>query len=84
MVNAKGGKFLPLKRPTDWLRIIWHPSSFGGEQRRVNLCLKPGEGGQEFFGNVERVKELARKSIHDMGTRGYTAYYTPGAVSNDR
>ena len=51
------------------------PSSFGGEeQRRVNLCLEPGEGAQEFFGNVERVlvEDLARKSIHDTKIFGKT------------
>ncbi|CAE7355307.1 unnamed protein product [Symbiodinium natans] len=75
--NAKGGKFLPLRaahggfaswRSPDWLRVIWHPSSFGAkEQRRVNLCLEPCEEAKEFFGGVERllVEELARKSVHD-------------------
>ncbi|CAE7566667.1 unnamed protein product, partial [Symbiodinium pilosum] len=44
------------------------------EQRRVNLCLEPGEGAQEFFGNVERVlvEDLARKSIHDTKIFGKT------------
>ena len=76
LVNAKGGKFCPLKdaegRPptwtSDWLRIIWHPSAYGEpEARRVNLCVEPDDAAREHFEAVERklAQELSSKSIHD-------------------
>ena len=76
LVNAKGGKFCPLKdaegRPptwtSDWLRIIWHPSAYGEpEARRVNLCVEPDDAAQNHFEAVERklAQELSSKSIHD-------------------
>ena len=75
LVNAKGGKFCPLKdaegRPptwtSDWLRIIWHPSAYGEpEARRVNLCVEPDDAAREHFEAVER--KLAQELSKPRGT----------------
>ena len=77
LANPKGGKFFPVCaedggaavwQSGDWIRILWHPSAYNGEEvRRLPLCLEPSEGATAELAGLEKaiVAQLASRSLAD-------------------
>ena len=52
----------------DWIRILWHPTAYNGEDaRRLPLCLEPSEGAMAELAGFEKaiVAQLASRSMAD-------------------
>ena len=76
LANPKGGKFFPVCAEDggpavwqcDWIRILWHPTAYNGEDaRRLPLCLEPNEAGAAELAGFEKalVAQLASRSMAD-------------------
>ena len=53
VTNAKGGKYFPISseeggpavwQPAEWLRILWHPSAYNGEENSEGAPLRTPPG----------------------------------------
>ena len=63
----RGGKFFPVCAE-DWIRILWHPSAYNGEEaRRLPLCLEHNETAAAELAGFEKalVAQLASRSMAD-------------------
>ena len=52
----------------DWIRILWHPSAYNGEDaRRLPLCLEPSEAARAELAGFEKalVAQLASRTVAD-------------------
>ena len=52
----------------DWIRILWHPTAYNGEDaRRLPLCLEPNEAAAAELVGFEKalVAQLASRSMAD-------------------
>eukprot|EP00439_Symbiodinium_sp_Y106_P005377 s4248_g1.t1 len=65
--NAKGGKYVPLRRKggppvwqsAEWQKIIWHPAAFNDPSAmRVGLCLEPDEASKAQLQRSSSVRAL--------------------------
>ena len=76
LANPKGGKFFPVCAEDggpavwqcDWIRILWHPTAYNGEDaRRLPLCLEPNEAAAAELARFEKilVAQLASRSQAD-------------------
>ena len=76
LANPKGGKFFPVCAEDggpavwqcDWIRILWHPTAYNGEDaRRLPLCLEPNEAAAAELARFEKalVGQLASRSQAD-------------------
>ena len=76
LANPKGGKFFPVCAEDggpavwqcDWIRILWHPTAYNGEDaRRLPLCLERNEAAAAELAGFEKtlVAQLASKSVAD-------------------
>ena len=77
LANPKGGKFFPVAaedggpavwQTSDWIRILWHPSAYNGEDaRRLPLCLEPSEAATAELAGLEKalVAQLASRTLAD-------------------
>ncbi|CAE7816459.1 pfh1 [Symbiodinium microadriaticum] len=74
---GRGGKFFPVSaedggpavwQTPDWIRILWHPSAYNGEDaRRLPLCLEPSEAATAELARFEKaiVAQLASRTLAD-------------------
>ena len=77
VTNAKGGKYFPISseeggpavwQPAEWLRILWHPSAYNGEEaRRLPLCLEPREEACAELAALEKAvaSQLSERSLDE-------------------
>ena len=76
LANPKGGKFFPVCAEDggpavwqcDWIRILWHPTAYNGEDaRRLPLCLEPNQAAATELAGFEKalVAQLAARSQTD-------------------
>ena len=68
-VRSAGGIFFsggPAVWQCDWIRILWHPAAYNGEDaRRLPLCLEPNEAAAAELAGFEKalVAQLASRSM---------------------
>ena len=76
VTNAKGGKYFPISseeggpvvwQPAEWLRILWHPSAYNGEEARLPLCLEPREEACAELAALEKAvaSQLSERSLDE-------------------
>ena len=81
LTNPKGGKFFPVSAEDggpavwqcDWIRILWHPAAYNGEDaRRLPLCLEPNQAPATELAGFEKalVAQLAARSQADSKILG--------------
>ena len=75
-INAKGGKYVPLRRnggppvwqSAEWQKIIWHLAAFNDPSaKRVGLCLEPDEASKAQLQEIEQhlVRALTALSLSE-------------------
>ena len=78
LANPKGGKFFPVSAEDggpavwqcDWIRILWHPTAYNGEDaRRLPLCLEPNQAADpKIFGRMLTTQDTEGRFVSCLKT----------------